>query len=281
MATIKDILPAFPSIKIVDVGAMNVGAEAYARLMAATSCEIVGFEPNQLECEKLKAQRRPGALYLPHFIGDGTRRTFYQCAFAATSSLFEPNTALLDRFQNLSNLVSVVGSAEVQTMRLDDIPEATGCDYLKVDVQGAELLVFQGAQQLLGNALVVETEVEFVELYKGQPLFAEIDQHLRSRGFRFHRFAHTMGRTLKPFVFNNDVNATLSQTLWGDAIYVRDFMAFEALAPDRLLKLATILHVNYVSVDLAGAALAAYDAKLGTELLARYVSAVTQRSSQP
>ena len=61
----------------------------------------------------------------------------------------------------------------------------------------------------------------------------------------------------------------LSQWLWGDAVYVRDFMQFEALPPTALLKLAAILHEN--SLDLAAVALEAYDRMRGSQLQPRYL----------
>ncbi len=277
MSPLARILSPLPVIKIVDVGAMDMGegTEAYAAIAREVACHVIGFEPQADQCAKLAARGKKEHTYLPYFIGDGSRRTFHECRFAPTSSLFEPNTELLSRFQNLANLVSVVRTSEVETKRLDDIPEVADADFLKLDVQGAELLVLQGAERTLDHVVVVQTEVEFLELYKGQPLFADIDAHLRRRGFAFHRFAHTMGRTLQPLVFKNDLNAALSQTLWGDAIYVRDFMAFDQLTPAQLLKLATILHVNYRSFDLAAAALGACDRQTGGQVFQDYVRALT------
>jgi Methyltransferase FkbM domain len=184
--------------------------------------------------------------------------------------LFEPNTSLLAKFQNLEELTRVEKTYQVETRRLDDIPEMEGTDFLKIDVQGAELMVFDGAARILDNALVVHTEVQFVPLYKGVPLFAEIDIHLRSKGFSLHRLMQA-GRTFKPLVFMNDVNATLSQILWGDAVYVRDFMLFDQLPGMTLLKLATILHETYRSVDLAAFALAAYDRQNASNLQQTYI----------
>ena len=64
----------------------------------------------------------------------------------------------------------VVRTHQVQTTRLDDIPETADVDLLKVDVQGAEMMVFEGAPQRLKSALIVDVEVEFIPLYKNQPL---------------------------------------------------------------------------------------------------------------
>lgn len=270
---IAPLLPQqLPRLKIVDVGAMSLeGAnDPYHLLTQAVSCDVYGFEPIAEELAKLQKSAKAGHHYLPYFIGDGSHRTFYECNYPMTSSLFEPNTELLAKFQNLEELVRVVKTHPVETKRLDDIPEMKGTDLLKVDVQGAELMVFKGAEKTLEDVLIIHTEVEFVELYKGQPLFGDIDVYLRSKGFTLHKLM-PMGRTFKPLIFRNDVNALLSQILWGDAIYVRDFMSLERLPGIALLKMATILHENYRSVDFAAAALAAYDSQNATGLQSAYL----------
>jgi FkbM family methyltransferase len=275
MFPILSLLPGLPRLKIVDVGAMSLGPGSpppYARLLAAVPCDVVGFEPVARECEKLNREAAPGQTFLPHFIGDGRRHTFHECNYSMTSSLLPPNSALLEKFQNLENLTRVVSRSEVETTRLDDLPGVQGTDLLKVDVQGGELMVYQGAERTLNDVLVIQSEVEFVPLYKDQPLFADIDQHLRARGFCFHRFHKVSGRTLKPLVYQGNVNAVMSQMLWADAIYVRDFMAFDRLAPGMLLKLAVILHENYRSYDLAALALQAHDRQQGGDLHARYLA---------
>lgn len=269
---IAPLLPMLPRLKIVDVGAMSLGegTEPYAPLMQAAPCDLYGFEPGAAEFEKLKASAKDGHHYLPYFIGDGTVRTFYECNYTMTSSLFEPNTELLAKFQNLEELVRVQKTHSVETRRLDDIPELEGTDLLKVDVQGAELLVFEGAANLLDNALVVHTEVEFVSLYKDQPLFGDIDVHMRSKGFTLHQI-FPVSRVFKPLIFNNNINAGLSQILWGDAVYVRNFMSLDLLSSEALLKLAVILHENYRSVDMVSFVLAAYDGKNKSDLQQRYM----------
>jgi FkbM family methyltransferase len=269
---ISSLLPSLPRFKIVDVGAMTLGngTEPYAPLTKFLPCDVIGFEPVQAECDKLNAQGKPGHTYLPYFIGDGSTRTFYECNMPMTSSLFEPNSALLDKFQNLENLTRVVKTYTVQTRRLDDIPDVRGTDYLKVDVQGGEMLVYRGGEQILTDVLVIHTEVVFVPMYKDQPLFADIDAHLRGRGFAFHRMGIS-GRTFRPLIANKNPNKMLSQMLWADAIYVRDFMTFDQLAPLALLKLASIMHENYGSFDLVALALEAHDRKTGSSLQPAYI----------
>ncbi|MGA3024979.1 MAG: FkbM family methyltransferase [Bryobacteraceae bacterium] len=274
MFSLCEILPQpHPSIHIVDVGAMAIPGmlPEYDPLLKSGVARVTGFEPVEEECRKLNETSGPHHRFLPYAVGDGTTRTFHQCNASMTSSLYSPNTALLDRFQNLGELTRVVKKSPLRTNRMDDLPEIRDMDLLKLDVQGAECDVLEGARRALASALVVQTEVEFVPLYVGQPLFAEVDQALRRNGFCFHRFAGIAGRTFKPMIASNDVNAMLSQMLWGDAIYVRDWMHWEALSEEQLLKLALIVHDVYSSFDLCMIALAQFDRHNGSALCGRYL----------
>ena len=82
---------------------------------------------------------------------------------------------LLSQFVSLPPIYKTVSTHEVQTTRLDDIPDIGTCDYLKIDVQGGELDVLKGAQRVLKDVIAVHCEVEFAPVYRDQPLFAEID----------------------------------------------------------------------------------------------------------
>jgi len=268
---ITSFLPPIPKLKITDVGAMLIGqaTEPYARLLATVNCDVLGFEPNATECDKLNQLKKPGHTYLPYFIADGFSHTFYECNYPMTSSLFEPNTALCAKFNNLEELMRVVKTYPVETKRLDDIVEAKGTAYLKIDTQGSEVMVLQGAAETLASTLVIHTEVLFVPLYKYQPLFADIDALLRSSGFMLNQMMPA-GRTFKPLVLRGDANVMMSQLLWADTVYVRDFMMFDQLEPEQLLTLTIVLHQNYGACDLAQVALAAYDRRMGTKLQRSY-----------
>jgi len=249
VSSIRDRI--FP-IVVVDVGAMLLGSPLdvpYRALIEKELCQVIGFEPIREECDRLNAQTRPGDRYLPYAVGDGTERTFHRCNENATSSLYPPNDEVLERFTQLPEFLRVVSKTPFQTHRLDDIEEVSAADYLKLDVQGAELDVIRGASRVLEHVLVAEVEVEFVQLYEKQPLFAEVDQAMREAGFLFHRFASLQGRTFRPFVRKNP-QPTQGQLLWGDAIYVKSFLRFRELGVDRLLKLAAIMLEVYASSDM-------------------------------
>lgn len=79
-----------------------------------------------------------------------------------------------------------IGSTVVETGLLDElIPEVLdGPILLKLDTQGAELRVLRGATRILAQASSVLIEVSFRRLYVGQPLAAELFQHLHAAGFQ-------------------------------------------------------------------------------------------------
>ncbi len=272
-----------PRLTVLDVGAMWISPEEmpYRRLAKAGVASIVGFEAVKQECDKLTALGLKDHTFLNYTVGDGSQRTLHVTNFSATTSLYEPNMALGSRFNNLAELTQVVKTIPVQTVRLDDVKEVTACDFLKMDVQGAEMDVMRGAERLLRDVLVVQTEVEFVHLYLGQPLFADVDAHMRARGFSLHWLMPSSGRAFKPIVVEGNINRPLHQSMWSDAVYVRDFMRFDELTPEQLLKIAVLVHDMYDSCDLAALALQHHDAKTGKQLWEAFLQRLTGKKPPP
>lgn len=272
-----DLLGDIGTIVIVDVGALPITKEPprYADLVETGRTRVVGFEPNVAECEKLNRTYGDAHEFHPYFIGDGRDATFYETTWPPTGSLYEPNAPLLQKFQTAHELATLTAKHAVKTHRLDDIDGLDDVDFLDIDVQGAELDVFKGAPNCLARAVLIQTEVEFVETYVDQPLFADIDSHLRAVGYQFHTFLGFGKRCFKPMAVKADATQGLNQILWADAVYVRDFMRFDQLGRDKLLKLAVLLHEIYRSYDLAMQVLAEVDRREGTQLANRYAMLIT------
>ena len=155
-----------PRIKVVDVGALPVQGlgNAWDSMLAQGLCEVVGFEPIAEACAKLNAEQDEARTYLPYAIADGKPAVLKRCNYDMTSSLLEPNTPLLEKFVHLEELTRVVAREPIETHRLDDIEQAADMDFLKLDVQGSEVVVIENATRALATTVVVETEVEFVPL---------------------------------------------------------------------------------------------------------------------
>jgi FkbM family methyltransferase len=271
--SLAEIVPDIPEINIVDVGAMSLGpgSEPYAPLVDANRARVVGFEPNPEECEKLRGIFGERHAFHPHFIGDGGEATFYETNLPTTGSLYRPNRHLIEKFQNLYELMTVKETHKVQTHRLDDVAGLEDTDFLKIDIQGAELAALKGATKVLAGATLVQAEVEFLELYEGQPLFGDVDALLRGAGFQFHTFMGFGTRCFKPLLVNNKPSAGMRQYLWSDAVYVRDFLKLNDVPNDKLLRLALMLHDLLGSCDLCHYVLMELDRRSGGALAPSYI----------
>jgi transcriptional regulator of met regulon len=74
----------------------------------------------------------------------------------------------------------------------------------------------RGAGNLLDTTLAVEPEVEFIEQYTGQPLFADVDLFMRSKGFMLRGLRRTYWRNQASYL-----HAFGGQLIHGDALYLR------------------------------------------------------------
>lgn len=175
------------------------------------------------------------------------------------------------RYSDFAEYMEVVDTQPVQTTRLDDLPEIGDIDWAKLDVQGAELLAIQGGANTLQQATVIEIEAEFIEQYKNQPLFADVDQALRNLGFAFHTFLGFGTRPLKPLL-QSDKRQGFRQWLWADAVYIKDFHYRKSLEDEKLVKMATIMHHVYDSYDTSCSLFSSYDKRHSTRVSESYTT---------
>jgi FkbM family methyltransferase len=271
MWSLLEFFPADFKINILDIGAAFTEKPPYQSLVDAGRGRIFGFEPDKQACEQLNRKYGSPHRFFPFFVGNGRPATFHETNWAPTGSLYEPNTPLLQKFQNLAELTTPVATHAVKTTRLDDIAEIDDVDFIKIDVQGSELAIFENASRALSSTMLIQTEVLFVELYRGQPMFADVDIFLRANGFQFHTLNGFAGRVFKPLVLNGDVNSALRQALWSDALYVRDWMRLQELSETKLRNYAILAHDVVRSYDLAHLVLSALDNKTGRGFAADYL----------
>lgn len=275
MASISQLFPELPDIKVVDIGASPIdGDPPYQALRAADKMDLVAFEPDDKQFEALQALKLPRTQAVKAAIGDGTEGILNICKSPGMTSLLEPDHDVLSHFHGFSGWGTVLARRPMMTRRLDDIDEVENTHYLKLDVQGGEFPILQHGTETLKSCLVVHTEVQFVPFYKSQPLFAELDQALRAAGFWLHRFLPIHSRVFKPLMVNNDIYAGMSQALWTDAVYVRRFTDFPTLASEALQRIALIVHDLYGSYDLASLALIELDKRDGGSRQPRYLEAL-------
>ena len=169
---------------LVDVGA-NTGAFSFAMRLMLPECQIYAFEPLP-DCFKA-LERNLGSLGrfkgFCSAIGERSGEvSFYRSQQSASSSLLPMGDLHRQAFPWTAELSRV----NVPLAKLDDfLPQMQLLKpmLLKIDVQGYEDKVLQGADGVLSQADYLLTEVSYRPLYEGQPLFGEMNDILKSRGF--------------------------------------------------------------------------------------------------
>ncbi len=148
---------------------------------------------------------------------DGTQGVLHITRQPGCSSLLEPNEEFLAQFPYGDALV-VERTVAMQLVTLDTLSAKHDIhpDVIKIDTQGYELDILEGGERCVESALLVELEVEFNEIYKGQPLFGDLDAHLRHRGFSLLGLRRTAWR--RHFDGDSSLGGTV---VHGDALYYR------------------------------------------------------------
>jgi FkbM family methyltransferase len=230
------------SLTLVDVGSRG-GVTALREV--ADVVDVYGFEPNQTEYEKLVRARASSPLpyrslnVFPWAIAEADGVAELKVTrHPGASSFLEPNLERLEEItwkerehpSGYSELFEVVERRAVPTRSLAGFAREQGIghvDCLKLDVEGLEYEVLQGARPLLPNIGVIRAEVSFIPFRQRQKLFSDVDQLLRGFCFDLLRYeirpthigykARTTATVFGPEVGFAD---PYGQALQADAVYV-------------------------------------------------------------
>jgi FkbM family methyltransferase len=246
-----DLLRPRRLTSVVDIGANPIdGDPPYKEMLGQRICRVIGFDPQPDVLTRLNASKSDLETYLPYAVGDGGTHTLKICQGSGFASLLQPDEKVLHHFPRFSELGKVVREITLPTRRLDDIAEIGELDLLKIDIQGSELSVFKNGRVRLAKAMVIQTEISFVALYKNQPIFGDVSLELRSLGFIPHMFVTINKKMIAPMVGPNAADG-FNQLVEADIVFVRNFTKAEEMDSEQLKHLALIAHHCYGSYDLA------------------------------
>lgn len=139
------------------------------------------------------------------------QRTFNVTNFdSLSSSVFEFGT-----HARVSPDVHWVDHKQLSTSTLDDVAATysiTGCNFLNMDLQGAEMLALRGGTELLKEIDYIFCEINIDELYVGCVLLPDLEAFLNGLGFR--RVATQLA--------GNPEQGGPGWVGWGDALWIRE-----------------------------------------------------------
>jgi FkbM family methyltransferase len=140
------------------------------------------------------------------------------------SSHFTPNASFLARFPEVERF-DIVGSTEVECRTVDDLLSGSGksVDFIKLDLEGGELAVLEGAAKSIEGCMGLHVEVCFQSIRDGQPLFGDIKNFLQRREIEFVDFVALIRWERNSF-------RGLGQAIFADALFLR--------APENVVALA-------------------------------------------
>jgi FkbM family methyltransferase len=240
-------------VRLVDVGSRG-GAHAIWDFFEP-DLEVIGFDPDAADNERNSQSSRR---YIEAIVGRRReRRPFYYRDDPSAGNLVRADR-LLER--TLTGANGFTNEREVQTVGLDEL-ELGLADFLKVDVDGAEIDVLNGGRELLKSVLGVEVEVHFAAI-RTADAFADVDTLMRESGFALYDLEVTRyARAALPSSQLYDLRDSLGQpvagptedgqVMFGNALYFRDPELF-AGPPEQALKLACLFELHRLS-DCAAA----------------------------
>jgi len=258
------------AFNILEIGAVPLSESPepfYGLLHSFPGSRINAFEVDPEVCKRLNDKGIDGVVYHPVALGRREEeRSFYVTNHPVCASLYKPNERLIERFHNME-VAMLKSVTSIKTISMDYFTRTNNIgpvDFVKIDIQGAELDVFQGGVSTLRDVVAIVTEVEFVHHYENQPLFGDVCAFLSNEGVVFNKFLGLSGRTLKPVILNNNPNFP-THHMWTDAFFFRDPMHLDAFSSEQLLKLA-ILTSMYGSPDVSACCFAEYDKRNGSRI---------------
>lgn len=214
-----------------------------------------GFEPNPEEFGKLTSSA--DCLWINAGLAgaSGKRELFLTRAYQ-NSSLLKPNQEFISSLE-WGRAHDVIESPMVDCLTLDEALTGHGilADFVKIDTQGSELEILQGGPKALSSCVCVELEVEFVELYCGQPRFAEVDQFMRQNGFYLGDLSNLLHVKQRGRV---GCGGPKGRLISADALYFRETEALLESGDTmeichHRITAQLIAHLAYGFVDLAAA----------------------------
>lgn len=171
---------------VLDVGA-NTGQYAKNLRDAGFTGQIVSFEPLLKAHSQLRRTARRDSCWTVAermAIGDWDGETQIRVANNSVSSSVLP---MLDTHLAAEPESRFVAAESVPIARLDTIaPRFVNKDkriFIKMDVQGFEKKVMDGAPEVLKLAIGLQLELSLTPLYEGQPLFQPMLEYLRAIHF--------------------------------------------------------------------------------------------------
>jgi FkbM family methyltransferase len=165
-----------------DVGA-NVGQYAQKLRSFGFGGVIHSFEPLRDSYGQLLARANADGAWHCHRLAVGASDVDIEMNVAGNAQLSSSILEMLETHERAAPESRYVGAERVRMTRLDSFDFPATSLLLKIDVQGYEADVLEGASETLKQVQVIQTELTLRPLYRGQLLIGQMLEFLDLKGF--------------------------------------------------------------------------------------------------
>lgn len=181
-----EIVKSDPII-LADVGSRGEIEEPWASL-SENAIRVIGFEPDESECNRLNRLHSSNRTYLPVALWSFEGKVDVRVAnVPSCSSVYPPNFELIKKYDEKYWKPRITERlVMVNCTTLDKVlaGRKLDCDFLKIDTQGAEYEILQGAVASLKSKIFgVLVETWTSEVHWGQHLTGDILSIMSGIGF--------------------------------------------------------------------------------------------------
>lgn len=242
---IHNFLNANPII-VADVGARGGHLGEINNLKPYLS--YYGFDADKEECKRIESVPHEdfhSYKILPYYVGKNEGLIdFHLFRDLGSSSKLKPNQYFKNNYSASHEITSTV-SVESRTM--DSILTENSLelpDFIKLDTQGTELEILKSSPKSLSNCLLIESEIEIIEMYDGQPLIGEFLTFMDNNGFDVLYINRVFqNHSSYPGIARGRITFT-------DILFGKKESHLENYHPNQIAKYLTLL-CNYGHLDIA------------------------------
>ena len=243
-------------LNCLDVGSRGGLPEHWKKF--SNNLKIDAFDPD-IKAEHGEYKYHNGVNWYSYGLARKTEKLdFYITSRPSGSSVFKPHYENMSKYSPKAYW-TVKEKRNLEFLSLSDFLtkyKKKSPDLIKLDTQGSELDIIKSLKKnQIDEVLAIEIEVEFIEMYKNQPLFKDIDDFLKKNNFeimdlRTHRSYRIKdedrgGFSKKFYNVVNLPNDFSAKLIAGDAIYLKKIDKSILRDKNKLLKILKILVIYH------------------------------------
>ena len=181
-----ELIQKYSITRLLDVGA-NVGQYSSFMREIGYNGNIVSFEPLKSAYVKLAEASKTDSKWEIHNYGLGDLEDKFEINVSkksVCSSLLDMTSEMKGTYQGFKYIGKEIIEVKTLDQVFNEISNINDNILLKIDTQGYEKLILEGAKDTLDKICLLQLELSVVELYKEELLLTDMLSFLESKNFK-------------------------------------------------------------------------------------------------